>query len=468
MKNASKPARRSPIALLATAAALGGGMIVVAGPLNPPAGPVAPTHKTLTEIEPRVVLSDTNTPGDVDAYYKITASGSYYLDRSYQFVLANIGSKSAVEVDADNVTIDLRGFTMRAINNARHAIQINAGRSNVRIVNGHLEAFGLGGVNGPAATGVVVEDVSISACGFGQDPGAPGIDLGESAAVRRCVLTSIGSAARPHPGIRLGPDSSLDDSSVSLATAGGVVMDTGGRVSNTVSTFNTGDGIQLIEGGAVVGCTTDGNSNRGIFVTNGGVTAAGGSNVMNCSAMHNGAFGIVATQSTVTRCVSSFNSAGGFSLVTTATEGCTARGNATHGFTGSNATFIDCVTIANTQDGFNLNEGSIVRGCIGRGNSGDGIEASKEVTIVGCHVEDNFGGTGIRLTGVDNRVEGNTVLNNGTNGVLAAAGGNAIVSNRASGHVANYSIVAGNFVGTIVATEAAMNAAPNSLVNLSF
>lgn len=458
----------------AAGAVLGAAMLVVAGPLNPPAGPVAPTHKTLTEIEPRVVLSDANTPGDADSFYRITQSGSYYLDRSYQFVLANIGSKFAIEVDADHVTIDLRGFTMRAINNARDAIHVNAGRTNVRIINGHIDNFGLGGVGAAGATGVVVEDLSVSDCGFGQDPGAPGIDVGEAGVVRRCVVTGIGSAGRPHPGIRVGPDSVVEGCTVSLATAGGVVAETGARVTDTACTFNTGNGIRVIEGGAVSGCTASNNTLLGILITNTGLTTVGGTNLADCTAMHNGTGGILATQSTVTRCTTSFNTGVGLNVQNGAAQYCTGRGNTTHGFTGSNATFVGCVTRSNGQDGFNVDEGTVIKDCVSRGNTGDGIQALKEVSIVGCHVEDNSlgaaGSVGIRLTSVDNRVEGNTVLNNLGAGILAAAGatGNAIVANRASGNTTNYSIVAGNFVGTVVATEAAMNAAANSLVNLSF
>ncbi|MFO0833057.1 MAG: hypothetical protein U0637_14590 [Phycisphaerales bacterium] len=44
-------------ALLALAA-----RALVAGPINPPPGPVGPTYKTVAEIEPRTIINDTNTP----------------------------------------------------------------------------------------------------------------------------------------------------------------------------------------------------------------------------------------------------------------------------------------------------------------------------------------------------------------------------------------------------------------------
>ena len=51
-------------------------MVSFAGPLDPPAGPVASTYKTLTEVEPRIAINATNTPGDADSIYKVTQPGS--------------------------------------------------------------------------------------------------------------------------------------------------------------------------------------------------------------------------------------------------------------------------------------------------------------------------------------------------------------------------------------------------------
>src|ERR1041385_1287872 len=73
-----------------------------AGPINPPAGPVASSYKTLTEVEPRVVVNATNTPGDANSVYRITASGSYYLDQN----LTCVSGKHGIKIDAENVTLD--------------------------------------------------------------------------------------------------------------------------------------------------------------------------------------------------------------------------------------------------------------------------------------------------------------------------------------------------------------------------
>src|SRR5262245_59200135 len=42
----------------------------MSGPLDPPAGPVAPTYKTLTEVEPRTPISSTTTPGDATTLFR--------------------------------------------------------------------------------------------------------------------------------------------------------------------------------------------------------------------------------------------------------------------------------------------------------------------------------------------------------------------------------------------------------------
>ena len=50
------------------------------GPLTPPGAP-APTMKSLDQVEPRIAVNSTNTPGGADSLYKITQPGSYYNER---------------------------------------------------------------------------------------------------------------------------------------------------------------------------------------------------------------------------------------------------------------------------------------------------------------------------------------------------------------------------------------------------
>src|SRR5437870_4522683 len=91
------------IALVVVAGVLCTIVSLHAGDLNPPPGPVTPTMKTLTEVEPRTAISAVNTPGDGDSLFKITQAGSYYLIGNAQ----GAAGKTGIEVTASHVTIDL-------------------------------------------------------------------------------------------------------------------------------------------------------------------------------------------------------------------------------------------------------------------------------------------------------------------------------------------------------------------------
>ena len=108
----------------------------------------------------------------------------------------------------------------------------------------------------------------------------------------------------------------------------------------------------------------------------------------------------------------------------------------------------------------------------GRSGKPSVIQASDGASVVGNTCRQNgFGagdGAGVHATGSGNRIEGNNVTGN-DRGIEVDVSGNVIIKNTASGNTNNYStIAAGNFVGTIVTTEATMNAAPNGLVNVVF
>jgi hypothetical protein len=57
--------------------------VVMAGPLTPPAGPIAATMKTISEVEPRTAINAVNTPGDANSLYKITQPGLVLPDRQH-------------------------------------------------------------------------------------------------------------------------------------------------------------------------------------------------------------------------------------------------------------------------------------------------------------------------------------------------------------------------------------------------
>jgi hypothetical protein len=80
--------------------------------------------KTLDQVEPRTPI--TNLP------FVITSSGSYY-------ATTNLNGASGILIDADDVTIDLNGFTLDGfISGASDGIAVTGFHENIRIENGTL------------------------------------------------------------------------------------------------------------------------------------------------------------------------------------------------------------------------------------------------------------------------------------------------------------------------------------------
>src|SRR5438105_3055049 len=99
---------------------VGGAWWVSAGDLNPPAGPVAPTHKTLTEVEPRIAINATNTPGDANSLFKITQPGSYYLTGN----ITGVAAKNGIAIAASGVTLDLNGFDLLGVASSLDGVSV--------------------------------------------------------------------------------------------------------------------------------------------------------------------------------------------------------------------------------------------------------------------------------------------------------------------------------------------------------
>jgi hypothetical protein len=98
--------------------------ILAQGSLTPPGAP-APTMVTLQQIEPRVPIS---------AAIEITSPGSYYLTGNISVV-----GRTAIYIAANNVTLDLNGFTIfsTAGSASGSAILLDA-CTNVSVFNGNI------------------------------------------------------------------------------------------------------------------------------------------------------------------------------------------------------------------------------------------------------------------------------------------------------------------------------------------
>lgn len=113
-----------------------------AGDLNPPAGAVAPTGKTLTEVEPRIAVSAENTPGDSESEFRIASPGSYYLTGNVE-----TDKLFAIKIASDDVTLDLMGFTISGADVPQSrgvGAEFGGTANNLTVRNGVIRSFTLG------------------------------------------------------------------------------------------------------------------------------------------------------------------------------------------------------------------------------------------------------------------------------------------------------------------------------------
>jgi parallel beta-helix repeat protein len=215
----------------------------------------SPAHaqKLITQAK---VNTGNFTPGDAPGFpLTISVRGAYKLTGN--LVVSNANT-TAIEILADNVTLDLNGFGI----------------------------FGPGGVGSGGGHGVVATQSNITVMnGSVRGVGGVGIYLaGNTHRVENVYVTSTG-----YSGIGIGGNSIVRGSTVILSNASGVslaaIVTLGGAVgasiTNNVVSSNTNAGVYASAGSTVTGNTVRGNSGVGLWLENG---AAYGNNVLSGNA----------------------------------------------------------------------------------------------------------------------------------------------------------------------------------------
>jgi hypothetical protein len=208
------------------------------GALTPPGAP-APTMKTLTQVEPRTdVLT---LPGDASSLHAITQSGSYYLTTN---ILGTVGgSICGISIEADNVTLDLKGFALLGNGDNWSGIWVTAGtRTNVVIMNGTVSGWGNAGVY----------------CDVGAQMRFEGLALNSN------KNATLGGLYAPNV-----TECQVKDSRAANNGGHGFWCGNNAQISSSVAAYNGHHGIYCGSCCLITGCTSCSNLVQGIQVADG-------------------------------------------------------------------------------------------------------------------------------------------------------------------------------------------------------
>lgn len=296
------------IAVFAGLALAASGGLLVAGPLAPPAGPVVSSYKTLSEVEPRIALSATSTPGSAIAVYAISSPGSYYLTGD----LAVPAGKAGILVQAPNVTLDLNGFRIAG---GAYGVQLGAGTGGWMVVkNGHIFGSSLAGVEGTAGAGCRYEGLTITV------GNAEGLNGGPQSVIEKCSVKLAGS-----PGILAPEGSAVRQCTVETTGGVGIWIPGAGVVAECTVKGGTSEGIRAGGSGATISHCSVTGANTGIFAGN-------GANVVESCTAYQNTLGFWAGESIVRNCVAEFSAMQGFRIGNGCTlSACRAIDNGTSG-----------------------------------------------------------------------------------------------------------------------------------------
>ena len=203
-------------------------------------GPMSAYAQTV--ITQAKVIAGNVTPGDAPGFpLTISRAGSYKLTTSLTVPDANT---TAVQITADNVTLDLNGFGLFGPGVVGTGDGVTAMQSNITVVNGSVRGMGRVGVY-LRGNSHRVEKVYVTANGYS------GIGVGGNSTVRgNTVILN-------------------NTSHVSLAAIVTLGGGFGSSIVDNVINSNTGAGVYASAGTTVTGNTVRGNTNLGLWMESG-------------------------------------------------------------------------------------------------------------------------------------------------------------------------------------------------------
>jgi hypothetical protein len=225
-------------------------VMAVGGPLDPPAGPVDSTYKTLDEVEARRPVNDTFAPPSTGSRHVITSSGSYYLTGN----LTVSGLDNAIEVTAPNVTIDLNGYTITGSTlfgaPQRGVFVANAVQDGILTLrNGTITGFAQAGVRSAQSdVSVILRDLVLAA-----NPGSGAFVSGDCDAASCQFLRNGNSGLVAGFGSMVRDCRALDNGGFGISVLTGSVLDcvVEGSGVDGISAGSIDEGLSIVRGNVV-------------------------------------------------------------------------------------------------------------------------------------------------------------------------------------------------------------------------
>ena len=225
----------APFALFG--AGLWPGLVFAQGTLTPP-GPPGPTMLALSQVEPRTPVDAVHTPGNSSAEFAINNAGSYYLTTN----ITGVSGKDGIDIDANNVTLDLNGFSVVGVSGALNGI--NTTYANIVVHSGIVSQW----TNGIYSSGANVTLQSLTVCSnqlFGIE-----VTGSSSSVVGNNVAGNNASVSPGYAGILVSGTDNLIQNNHVVATAGSTsaigifALGTGSVVIQNVIEGNGGNDME--------------------------------------------------------------------------------------------------------------------------------------------------------------------------------------------------------------------------------
>jgi len=188
------------------------------------------------------------TPGDAPGFpITISTTGTFILDGN----LTVPANKHGIEITADNVTLDLNGFTIQGSGDGT-GFGVYAGSANrVVVQNGKVVDMGATGIH--VGQFSRVERVIVSNCG-----GYTALGVGQGSSVVGCTVSDNDAI-----GINTG-NNVLVTGNVLMGNSGTAISIGSGTVSGNAISQNDSDGIYVYYNGLVIGNSITENAGKGV------------------------------------------------------------------------------------------------------------------------------------------------------------------------------------------------------------